>query len=298
MQCLVLGHSGQVASAIRLRFGENGLRVTALGRADLDLADPVAAREAILSAAPDVVINAAAYTAVDRAETDAAAAFALNSTGPAAAAAAAAEVGAPFIHFSTDYVFDGARGQPYSESDPTFPLGVYGRSKLEGEEAVADANAEHIILRTSWVCSPTGANFLRTMLRLAAEREEIGVVDDQYGNPTFAYDLAAATEVIVQRIGRDRRGTPWGVYHLTGAGDTTWCGFARAIMEGAAARGGPSARVKAITTADYPTPVRRPVDSRLSCAKIEKAFGIEPRQWRGALLQALDEIYGNEERRA
>lgn len=289
--CLVLGASGQVASAIARRFATSDIRVTSMGRGELDLSDAAAARGGVLAAAPDIVINAAAYTAVDRAETEPDAAFALNATGPAAAAAAAAAIGAPFIHFSTDYVFDGSKGSPYVESDGPRPLGVYGRSKLEGERAVAEANGEHIIIRTSWVCAPTGANFLRTMLRLAAERDELGVVDDQHGSPTFASDLADGALRMVERLRSDRPDTPWGVFHLTGAGDTTWCGFARAIMEGSAARGGPSARIRAISTLDYPTPVRRPADSRLDCSRIADVYGIEPRRWQDALSRALDQIH-------
>ena len=291
-RCLVIGASGQVASAIARRFASSHHLVTQLGRADLDLSDPVAARETVLRLAPEFVINAAAYTAVDRAETESEAAFALNATGPAAAAAAAAEVGAPFLHFSTDYVFDGTKGSPYVETDTPRPLGVYGRSKLEGELAIADANPKHVILRTSWVCGPTGANFLRTMLRLAAERDELGVVDDQRGNPTFAGDLADGTLRIVERLGSDRPEEAWGVFHLTGGGDTTWCGFARAIMAGSASRGGPAARVNPITTADYPTPVTRPADSRLHCARIESVYAIKPKLWTEALDLALNEIHG------
>lgn len=289
---LVLGSSGQVASAIARRFASVGRTTTVLGRSDLDLSNPVAAREAVLKLAPDIIINAAAYTAVDRAETDVDAAFALNATGPEAAAAAAAEIGAPFVHFSTDYVFDGTKASPYVETDTPRPLGVYGRSKLEGELAVAAANPRHVVLRTSWVCGPTGTNFLRTMLRLAGEREELGVVDDQRGSPTFASDLAEGVMTIVDRLGEHPPETPWGVFHLTGAGDTTWCGFARAIMAGSASRGGPSARVNPITTADYPTPVTRPADSRLDCARIEAVYGIKPRLWTEALDRALDEIHG------
>lgn len=291
---LVLGSSGQVASAVARRFKSAGRRTIVLGRSELNLSDPLAARETILRLAPDIVINAAAYTAVDRAETEPEAAFALNATGPAAAAAAAAEVGAPFLHFSTDYVFDGTKGAPYVETDAPRPLGVYGRSKLEGERAVAAANPRHVVLRTSWVCAPTGANFLSTMLRLAAEREELGVVDDQRGSPTFAEDLAEATLRIVDRLAGDRPDGAWGLFHLTGAGDTTWCGFAQAIMAGSAARGGPAARVKPITTADYPTPVTRPADSRLDCTRIETVYAIKPRLWTQALDRALDQIHGSD----
>ncbi len=288
--CLVFGASGQVATALSQRFAAAGRPVTVLGRAEVDLSDPVAAREAIIHYRPHIVINAAAYTAVDRAETESAAAYALNATGPAAAAAAAAEIGAPFIHFS-DYVFDGSKGAPYAETDPTAPLGVYGASKLAGEQGVAAANPAHVILRTAWVCSAGGANFLRTMLRLAADRDEIGVVDDQRGQPTFADDLADGVLRIVDRLERTPPAEAWGVFHLSGADDTTWCGFASEIMDGSRARGGPAARIRPIATADYPTPVRRPADSRLDCRRIESVYGISPRPWRAELDRCLDQIY-------
>ena len=293
--CLVFGASGQVATALSRRFAALGRPVTVLGRAEVDLADPEAARQAVARHRPDIVFNAAAYTAVDRAETDAAAAFALNATGPAAAAAVAADIGAPFIHFSTDYVFDGSKGAPYVETDPTCPLGVYGASKLAGEQAVAAANPAHVILRTAWVCSPGGANFLRTMLRLAGDRDEIGVVDDQRGQPTFADDLAEAALWISDRLQASPPTDAWGVFHLAGAGDTTWCGLAREIMAGSSARGGPAARIRPITTADYPTPVRRPADSRLDCARIEAVYGVTPRPWRDGLARCLDQIHSHKQ---
>ena len=290
MRILVLGRSGQVASALSGKLALAGHDILALSREELDLGDPDAARAGVLAARPDVVINAAAYTAVDQAEGDADAAYALNATGPAAAAAAAAELGAPFIHFSTDYVFDGSKRQPYLESDETSPLGVYGQSKLAGETAVAAANPRHIILRTSWVCSAGGKNFLRTMLRLAGEREELGVVDDQTGQPTFAPDLADAVVAIIDRW-RTTPAPAWGVFHAVSQGETTWCGFARAIMAESEARGGPAARIKAIGTADFPTPARRPADSRLGTDKLAAVYGIRLPHWQVSLGTCLDEIY-------
>jgi len=285
---LVLGHSGQVAAALRSRLPANGHQVEALGRSSLDLSDPAAARSAVLERSPDVVINAAAYTAVDRAESEEAAAHALNVKGPAAAAAAATEVGAAFVHFSTDYVFDGDKGEPYAEDDPTCPLGVYGRTKLEGEHAVIAANPRHLILRTAWVCSPSGSNFVKTMLRLAGERDELGVVDDQRGRPTFARDLADAVARMLP-IAPTIDG--WGVFHAASQGETTWCGFARAIMEGSAARNGPACEIRAITTADFPTPARRPPDSRLSSERLAAVYGIRLPHWNAALETCLDEIH-------
>ena len=286
--CLILGASGQVATALQARLGESPWRVTVLGRADNDLADSVATREAVLRSGASVVVNAAAYTAVDKAETDREGATALNVLGPAAAARAACEIGAPFIHFSTDYVFDGSKGQPYEESDPPSPLGVYGQTKLAGEQAVAEANPEHLILRTSWVCSHTGSNFVRTMLRLAETRDEIGVVADQRGQPTFADDLADGTLQILERIGQPD--PTWGVFHMTGATDTTWFEFATAIMESAARRGAPHARINAITTADYPTPVRRPADSRLDCQLIARTYGVRLPAWQDSLETCLERL--------
>jgi len=289
---LVLGRNGQVATALLARLPLDGHEVEAVGRAGLDLAQPEAARAAVLERAPDIVINAAAYTGVDRAEGDEAAARALNATGPAAAAAAATEIGAPFIHFSTDYVFDGSKGEPYEEGDTPFPLGVYGRTKLEGELAVAAANPHHVILRTAWVCSATGSNFVKTMLRLAGERDSLGVVDDQYGRPTFARDLANAVGSIITRLPDNTAQEGWGVFHAASQGETTWCGFARAIMNGSRARGGPSAEVRPITTADFPTPAQRPADSRLSTERLASVYDVRLPVWQDSLAVCLDEIYG------
>lgn len=285
---LILGRSGQVATALQACLPAHGHAVEALGRAETDVADPAAVEAAIVSRAPEVVINAAAYTAVDKAEGDEAAARALNATGPAAAAGAAAKVGAAFIHFSTDYVFDGCKGAPYHEDDAPRPLGVYGRTKLEGEQAVAAANSRHVILRTAWVCSAGGSNFLKTMLRLAAERDELAVVDDQHGRPTFARDLAQVVAGIlsVQPAGG------WGTFHAVSEGETTWCGFARAIMDGSAARGGPSCRIRPITTSEYPTPASRPADSRLCTERLSAVYGLRLPHWQAALETCLDELYG------
>lgn len=286
---LILGQSGQVATALRARLPADGHVVEALGRAEMNLADPAAARAAVLARSPEVVVNAAAYTAVDRAENDEAAARALNASGPAAAAAAAAGIGAAFIHFSTDYVFDGSKGEPYQEDDAPLPLGVYGRTKLEGEQAVAAANPRHVILRTAWVCSPDGSNFLKTMLRLAGERDELSVVDDQRGRPTFARDLA---DVVAGIVAASPSAEHWGVFHAASEGETTWFGFAKAIMDGSAARGGPACRVKPITTSDYPTPARRPADSRLSTERLATIYGLRLPHWQTALETCLDELYG------
>lgn len=291
MRILVLGQTGQVATALLARLPLDGHQVEAVGRAVADIGDPAAARRVVLDYAPEIVINAAAYTAVDRAEVDEDAARALNADGPAAAAAAAASIGASFIQFSTDYVFDGSKGQPYDENDTPQPLGVYGRTKLDGERAVAAANPRHIILRTAWVCSPGGSNFLRTMLRLAGERAFLGVVDDQRGRPTFARDLADAVALIVRRLPTDEASDGWGVFHAVSQGETTWCGFARAIMDGSRTRGGPATEIRPITTAEYPTPARRPADSRLSSERLASVYGVRLPDWQTSLGACLDEIY-------
>lgn len=289
---LILGETGQVATALRDRLSLDAHEVKSVGRRLADLGDPVAARAVVLEHSPDVVINAAAYTAVDKAESEPEAARALNVDGPAAAAAAAAEISAPFIHFSTDYVFDGSGGRPYTESDPTNPLGVYGQTKLDGERMTAAANPRHVILRTSWVCSPTGSNFMKTMLRLAAERDFLGVVSDQHGRPTFARDLANVVALLIPQLPDSEDDARWGVFHATGQGDTTWYSFASAIMEESRARGGPATEIRPISTADYPTPSRRPADSRLANDKLDRIYGVRLPEWRESLTICLDEIYG------
>ena len=286
---LILGQTGQVANALLKRLPQEGHDVESAGRATVDLGDPAAARALVLDRRPDIIVNAAAYTAVDRAEVEDAAARALNVDGPAAAAAAAAEIGAVFIHFSTDYVFDGSKGAPYEETDPTAPLGVYGRTKLDGENAIAAANPRHVILRTAWVCSPTGSNFLRTMLRLAGERDILTVVADQRGQPTFARDLADTVASIVGQLPAEVENKKWGVFHAASEGETTWHGFASAIMDESWARGGPCATVKPITTAEYPTAVRRPADSRLSTHLLAQVYGLRLPDWRLSLAACMDD---------
>jgi len=288
MRLLVAGASGQLAHALVQRSRQlAGVTVIALGRPQLDLLDPASISHALDATRPDVVINAAAYTAVDKAESDAAAAFALNRDGAGALAAAAGAVGCPIIHVSTDYVFDGNKAGAYVEDDATNPMGVYGRSKLEGEAAVAAANARHVILRTAWVYSAHGHNFLKTMLRLARERPELRVVADQLGNPTFAPHLADAILAIAAQIGSARL---WGVYHATATSETTWHGFAAAIIAAANPLGVPQVRVVPITTADYPMPARRPANSCLDCSKLERAFGLRLPPWQRGLAECVAEL--------
>jgi dTDP-4-dehydrorhamnose reductase len=235
------------------------------------------------------VINAAAYTAVDKAESEPEAAFCLNRDVPAALARACAEAGVPLVHFSTDYVFDGSKAAPYVETDPVNPAGVYGASKAEGEAQVLGAGGPAIVLRTSWVYSAFGTNFVRTMLRLAATREEIGVVADQIGRPTWAEDCAqGALRAVLALMEGQVRGAE--LFHLAGAGDASWADFAEAIFAESAARGGPSARVKRIATADYPTSARRPANSRLDCTKMIGALDWPMRDWRLSLAACFEEL--------
>jgi dTDP-4-dehydrorhamnose reductase len=234
-------------------------------------------------------VNAAAYTAVDKAEDDKESAFAINRDGAGFVAAAAEAAGAPVIHLSTDYVFDGRKETPYLETDPTNPLNVYGESKLAGEIAVASCSSNHVILRTSWVCSPIGHNFVKTMLRLACDRDEVAVVDDQWGSPTFAADLAAAIISIGDKLAStDDRSRFCGIYHASSAGETTWCRFAREIMAQSAAKGGPACRVRAIASSEYPTRARRPANSRLDCSKLKRVFSIGTFRWQISLEACLD----------
>ncbi|MET0653912.1 MAG: dTDP-4-dehydrorhamnose reductase [Hyphomicrobiaceae bacterium] len=288
MRLLVAGASGQLAHALVGRArGLAGVGIVALEPPQLDLLDPASITRALASTRPDVVINAAAYTAVDKAENDAAAAFALNRDGPGDLAAAAEAAGCPIIHVSTDYVFDGTKSGAYVEQDTPNPMCIYGRSKLEGESAVAVANARHVILRTAWLYGAHGHNFLKTMLRLARERPELRVVADQSGNPTYAPHLADVILAIAAKIGS---GQPWGVYHATAAGETTWHGFASAIIAAAKPLGVPQVPILPITTTDYPTPARRPANSCLDCSKLERAFGLRLPPWQQGLAECFGEL--------
>ena len=288
IRVVVTGREGQLVRALMERGPAAMTDVVELGRPALDLAAPDDVAAVLAAAEPDVIINAAAYTGVDRAEQEPEQAWAVNAVGAKAVAAAAAALGVPVIQISTDYVFDGTLDRPYREDDPTEPLGIYGQSKRAGEAAVAAAAPDHAILRTAWVYSPFGANFVKTMLRGAAGRDELSVVADQRGCPTSALDMAdAVLRVARNLVGRPDDAALRGTFHLSGAGDTTWADFAEAIFAASRAAGGPSARVRHITTAEYPTPARRPANSRLDCAKLARLHGAALPEWRGSVKRCV-----------
>jgi dTDP-4-dehydrorhamnose reductase len=284
----IAGEHGQVAQALAHAYKLRGDDVTLVGRSTISVTDQKRLLPAVIAFNPDLVVNAAGYTAVDKAEDDREVAFAVNRDGAGFVAEAAQAADAPLIHLSTDYVFDGKKQIPYLETDATNPLGVYGESKLAGEIAVASCATNHLILRTSWVCSPIGHNFVKTMLRVASEREEVAVVDDQWGAPTFAADLATAIVAIGDKLASVVDGSPFsGIYHAASAGETTWCRFAREIMTQSAAKGGPACRVRAIATSEYLTRAKRPANSRFDCSKLKRVFGIDLPAWQNSLATCL-----------
>jgi dTDP-4-dehydrorhamnose reductase len=286
MKIAVTGGPGQLVLSMLERGPLRGHEVVAVGPPELDLAAPdddaihAAFAASFGGAGPDVIVNAAAHTAVDKAEGEAGLAHAINGAGAGAVARAAAALGVPVVQVSTDYVFAGDKPAPYVESDATGPTGVYGASKLAGEQAVAAAGGNYAILRTAWVYSPFGANFIKTMLRLAETRDELGVVADQYGCPTSALDLADACIVVAENLVARPDPDLRGLFHATGSGEGSWADFAEAIFAASSAAGGPSADVKRITTAEFPTPARRPANSRLDCAKLAAVHGVTLPDWR------------------
>ncbi|WP_185985557.1 dTDP-4-dehydrorhamnose reductase [Aureimonas mangrovi] len=285
MKLFVTGREGQVAQALAQYAGDD-VTVMCIGRPELDLGEPETIRRAIATHKPDVVVNPAAYTAVDKAESERDLAFAINRDGAGHVAAAAADLGLPVIHFSTDYVFAGDKTAPYTETDPTDPQGVYGASKLAGEKAVEAANPAHVILRTAWVYAPWGHNFARTMLRLAMDRDLVRVVADQQGTPTYAPDIAEAVIAVARVVTKAPASQDWrGVFHMTGGGETTWAGFAEAVFDHSKTQGGASADVEPITTADYPTPARRPANSRLDNTRFERVFGHALPHWQNGVAR-------------
>jgi dTDP-4-dehydrorhamnose reductase len=288
MRIAVMGRNGQVATALRELDGRDGVEVRAIGRPDCDLTRPESVLAALRAARPDVVVNAAAWTAVDKAEAEREAAFAVNAVGAEAVAAASAVAGAPVIQLSTDYVYDGRKSTPYVEGDAVGPRSAYGASKLEGERRVASAHPDHAILRVAWLHGPTGGNFVRTMLRLAETREEISVVADQIGNPTSAAAVARGVASVARNLLESSGdGGRRGVFHMTCSGEATWADFAEAVFAGAAERGLPAARVRRIPTAEYPTPAPRPANSRLDCSLLAACHGIVLPDWRQALDECL-----------
>lgn len=281
MRIAVTGKSGQVVGAL-LKLAGQGHEILALGRPELDLLQPELIAPAIRAVAPDVLVSAAAYTLVDKAEEEPDAAFAINRDGARALAEAAAELQIPIIHLSTDYVFDGRKPAPYVEDDPTSPLSVYGHSKLEGELAVAAATHNHAILRTSWVYSAEGKNFVKTMLRLGQTRDELSVVCDQFGCPTSADDIASGVLKVAERLKADDSSELRGTFHMVGTGETTWADFAEFIFSVSAEMTGRAVKVTKIPTSQYPTPATRPANSRLDCTKLKSTHGIQLPHWQAS----------------
>jgi dTDP-4-dehydrorhamnose reductase len=287
---LVLGGSGQVARNLMAQGVDLGL--AQLGRPQFDFESPERIPGLLAEIAPRMILNAAAYTAVDRAESEPEPADRANHLGPKLLAEYAASAGIPLIHISTDYVFDGTKNAPYVETDPTGPAGVYGASKLAGEQAVLASGARAIVLRTAWVYAAEGKNFVRTMLALGQKMPKLRVVADQIGNPTSADDLAAAILAIARQIDREGwRAEFSGIFHAAGSGAATWHGFALEIFRLAALHDQPAPEVEAIATADYPTPAKRPANSRLDCSKLEAVFGLRLPEWQRSLASVIDKIY-------
>jgi dTDP-4-dehydrorhamnose reductase len=285
---LLFGADGQLGREFLNLATRRGVDVVGMTRAEADISDADAVARAIDRRKPRLIVNAAAYTAVDKAEANQAAAEAGNVAGPAILANAATRAGIPIVHFSTDYVFDGTKKGAYREDDPIAPLGVYGRTKAAGEAVVRDAALQHVIVRTAWVYGVHGNNFLKTMMRLGRERDELRVVGDQKGCPTSTLDLAEAILAIDRVIAAG--GSPWGTYHFAGQGSTTWHGFASEIIDAQAARAGRSPAVVAIATSEYPTPAKRPANSELDSKKFSEIFGYTAQPWRARTRQTVDAL--------
>ncbi len=290
MRIAVTGQAGQVVSALREVGPRAGHEIIPLGRPLLDLALPESVLPALKDAAPDVVVSAAAYTAVDKAEAEPKLAKAVNGLAPGAVGRAAALLGVPVIHLSTDYVFDGSKSSPYAEDDLTNPLGAYGETKLLGERTLAGATNNHVILRVSWVYSPFSANFVKTMLRLAETRDAVNVVADQLGGPTSALEIAGAIVTVAERLAFDSDPALRGIFHLPPKGEASWADLSLAVFEGRSRRGGNPVAVNRIATSDYPTPARRPANSRLAGGKIASVYGIELPSWRDSLEICLERL--------
>jgi len=288
MRLLATGKHGQVITSVLAMHD----RLILAGRPECDLARPESLRAAVRAARPDAVLSVAAYTTVDRAEDEPGLAHLINGVAPGVLAREAAALGIPVLHLSTDYVFDGRKDDPYAEDDVPAPVSVYGRTKLEGERAIQDMTDNHVILRTAWVYSAHGTNFVRTMLRLGETRDTVNVVDDQHGCPTSADDIARALLAIAARVTADPSPALRGTFHLTAPEDATWADFAQAIFDGAAARGRKPVRVNPIPSTDYPTRAVRPANSRLSGEKLERVYGLKLPSWRQSLEPVLDALVG------
>ena len=288
MRIVVTGREGQVVRSLLERGRSAGHEIVTLGRPELDLAgDAMGIVAAVEAAQPEVIVSAAAYTAVDKAESDSDAAFAVNADGPGAVAKAARKLGVPLIHLSTDYVFDGSKTEPYVEDDLPAPTGVYGASKLAGEEVLLATHGNTAILRTAWVYSPFGANFVKTMLRLAGDCDVVGVVADQRGNPTSALDIADGVLAVAANLAGNDDSALRGIFHMTSSGEASWAEFAEEVFAVSAGAGGPSASVRHITTSDYPTPAKRPANSRLDSSRLERAHGVRLPDWRRSAAQVV-----------
>lgn len=285
MRILISGQHGQVSSEVQKRLGVLGELVVP-GRDQLDLSQPEQIRQQVRHVRPDLIINAAAFTAVDKAESEPGPAFAVNAQAPGILAEEALALGIPLIHYSTDYVFDGSKGEPYNEDDAPHPLCVYGQSKLAGEQAITAVGGKHLILRTSWVYSALGHNFLLTMQRLLQEKPELRIVADQIGAPTWAGTIANSTLALIERWQAGERGA-WGTYHLTAQGETSWFGFAQAIGEALRKQGKPCAHLLPIPSSEYPTPAARPLNSRLDCSRLLREWGVSQPDWQTALRECL-----------
>lgn len=292
LRIAITGREGQVARAMTALGPSMGAEILAVGRPELDLADPGSVHPALAAVRPEAIVSAAAYTAVDKAETESDLAFAINGVGAGAVAEAANVLNVPVLHLSTDYVFDGAKAEPYVETDPTGPTSVYGASKLDGERRVAAATANHAIFRTAWVYSPHNSNFLKTMLRLGEKRETLSVVADQRGCPTSAEDIARALILAARRMVEDGDARHRGIFHLTGSGEASWAEFAGEIFQQAERYGRRPVAVIPISSDEYPSPVKRPANSRLSGEKLKRIHGIALPDWRKSTRKVVSELLG------
>ncbi|MEO0955521.1 MAG: dTDP-4-dehydrorhamnose reductase [Pseudomonadota bacterium] len=288
MKILCIGENGQVARSLIQTASSMDINLNARGRAQLDLLDRDSIVRSVTEVSPSIIINAGAYTAVDKAESDVDAAMDLNARAPRHLAEIAEDHSIPLIHYSTDYVFDGEHTEPYDEDHEVSPSSVYGRSKLLGENAIAESTSRFIILRTAWVYGPYGNNFVKTMLRLAQDRAEVSVVCDQLGNPTSSLDIARATLKICQKLNETEGSHVWGRFHMVGSGTASWAEFAQEIFDISSTLNGPTASVRSITSEEYPSPVKRPMNSRLNCSKLEETYGVSLPEWKTSLAETID----------